>query len=92
MVLDSININSFELTSETDDFAVFQDTILYSTKNDGIESIANFSAGRIDIDEINYAENYVSGHFYFECYDNSGLHVKTISEGVFYKIPFNIQD
>ena len=54
MVIDSININSFELRSWTDDFAVFQDTILYSTKNDGIGSIAYLSAGKIDINEINY--------------------------------------
>ena len=92
MVIDSININSFELRSWTDDFAVFQDTILYSTKNDGIGSIAYLSAGKIDINEINYLDNFVSGHFYFECYDNSGLHVKTVSEGVFYKVPINTQD
>ena len=84
MVIDSININSFELRSWTDDFAVFQDTIYYSTKNDGI--------GRIDIDEIDYVGNSVSGHFYFECYDNSGLHVKTVSEGVFYRVPINTED
>ena len=92
MVIDSINFNSFELRSWTDDFAVFQDTILYSTKNDGIGSIAYLSAGKIDINEINYVDNSVSGHFYFECYDNSGLHVKTVSEGVFYKVPINTQD
>ena len=92
MVIDSININSFELRSWTDDFAVFQDTILYSTKNDGVGSIAYLSAGKIDINEINYVDNSVSGHFYFECYDNSGLHVKTVSEGVFYKVPINTQD
>ena len=92
IVLDSVNINSFELKSDTDDFAVFQDTILYSTKNDGIGSIAKLSAGQIEIDEIDYVENSISGHFYFECYDNSGLHVKTISEGVFYKVPINTQD
>ena len=92
MVIDSININSFELRSWTDDFAVFQDTMLYSTKNDGIGSIAYLSAGKIDINEINYVDNSVSGHFYFECYDNSGLHVKTVSEGVFYKVPINTQD
>ena len=92
MVIDSININSFELRSWTDDFAVFQDTIYYSTKNDGIGSVAFLSAGRIDINEINYVENSVSGHFYFECYDNSGLHVKNVSEGVFYRVPINTQD
>ena len=92
MVIDSININSFELRSWTDDFAVFQDTIYYSTKNDGIGSIAYLSAGRIDINEINYDENSVSGHFYFECYDSTGLHVKNVSEGVFYRVPINTQD
>ena len=92
MVIDSIDINSFELRSWTDDFAVFQDTIYYSTKNDGIGSIAYLSAGRIDINEINYIDNSVSGHFYFECYDNSGLHIKNVSEGVFYKVPINTQD
>ena len=92
MVIDSIDINSFELRSWTDDFAVFQDTIYYSTKNDGIGSIAYLSAGRIDINEINYIDNSVSGHFYFECYDNSGLHLKNVSEGVFYKVPINTQD
>ena len=92
MVIDSIDINSFELRSWTDNFAVFQDTIYYSTKNDGIGSIAYLSAGRIDINEINYVDNSVSGHFYFECYDNSGLHLKNVSEGVFYKVPINTQD
>ena len=92
IVIDSINVNSFELRSWSDDFAVFQDTIYYSTKNDGIGSIAYLSAGRIDINEIKYVENSVSGHFYFECYDNSGLHVKNVSEGVFYRVPINTQD
>tara|TARA_Y100000991_G_C21780316_1_gene266897 strand:+ start:169 stop:633 length:465 start_codon:yes stop_codon:yes gene_type:complete len=92
MVIDSIDINSFELRSWSDDFAVFQDTIYYSTKNDGVGSIAFLSAGRIDINEINYDESSVSGHFYFECYDNTGLHVKNISEGVFYRVPINTQD
>ena len=92
IVIDSIDVNSFELRSWSDDFAVFQDTIYYSTKNDGIGSIAYLSAGRIDINEINYVENSVSGHFYFECYDNSGLHVKNVSEGVFYRVPINTQD
>ena len=73
MVIDSIDINSFELRSWSDDFAVFQDTIYYSTKNDGVGSIAFLSAGRIDINEINYDESSVSGHFYFECYDNTCL-------------------
>jgi len=92
IVIDSIDVNSFELRSWSDDFAVFQDTIYYSTKNDGIGSIAYLSAGRIDINEINNVENSVSGHFYFECYDNSGLHVKNVSEGVFYRVPINTQD
>ena len=89
MVIDSININSFELRSWTDDFAVFQDTIYYSTKNDGIGSIAYLSAGRIDIDEIDYVGNSVSGHFYFDAFDGTGQYTINISEGVFYKIPIN---
>ena len=92
MQIDSLELGSYNLYSWTDDFAVFQDTIYYSTKNDGIGSIAYLSAGRIDIDEIDYVGNSVSGHFYFECYDNSGLHVKTVSEGVFYRVPINTED
>ena len=45
-------------------------------------------------DHKNNRRVHVGPHatFYFECYDNSGLHVKNVSEGVFYRVPINTQD
>ena len=50
--LDSVAIDQYNFYSWTEDFAVFQDTLQYSTQNDGIGSIAYLSDGFLDIHEI----------------------------------------
>tara|TARA_B100000475_G_scaffold143305_1_gene105684 strand:- start:220 stop:705 length:486 start_codon:yes stop_codon:yes gene_type:complete len=87
--LDSAVVGTHNIYSWTDDFLIFQDTIQYSTKNDGVASIAFLSDGQIDISEIDDINNTVSGHFHFDAYNSSGDYTVNISEGVFYKIPIS---
>ena len=89
ILIDSLDVGTFNLYSWTDDFAVFQDTLQYSTRNDGIGSLAFLSDGQIDISEIDNINNTVSGHFHFDAYNSSGDYTVNISEGVFYKIPIS---
>ena len=89
ILIDSLDVGTYNLYSWTDDFAVFQDTLQYSTRNDGIGSLAFLSDGQIDISEIDNVNNTVSGHFHFDAYNSSGDYTVNISEGVFYKIPIS---
>ena len=88
--LDSVAIDQYNFYSWTEDFAVFQDTLQYSTQNDGIGSIAYLSDGFLDIHEIDNINNTISGHFHFDAYNASGEYTINISDGVFYKIPVNL--
>jgi len=89
ILIDSLDVGTYNLYSWTDDFAVFQDTLQYSTRNDGVGSLAFLSDGQIDISEIDNINNTVSGHFHFDAYNSSGDYTVNISEGVFYKIPIS---
>ena len=89
ILIDSLDEGTYNLYSWTDDFAVFQDTLQYSTRNDGVGSLAFLSDGQIDISEIDNINNTVSGHFHFDAYNSSGDYTVNISEGVFYKIPIS---
>ena len=89
ILIDSLDLGTHNLYSWTDDFAVFQDTLQYSTRNDGVGSLAFLSDGQIDISEIDNINNTVSGHFHFDAYNSSGDYTVNISEGVFYKIPIS---
>jgi len=87
MVIDSPEVNQYNFYSWTDHYAVFQDTIQYSTQNDGVGSIAFLSDGFLDIQEIDNLNNTISGHFHFDAYNSTGEYTINVSEGVFYKIP-----
>ena len=88
-IVNSPEVSGYNFYSWTDDYAIFQDTLQYSTQNDGIGSIAFLSDGYLDIQEIDNINNTISGHFYFDAYDGTGQYTINISEGVFYKIPIN---
>ena len=92
ILIDSLDVGTYNLYSWTDDFAVFQDTLQYSTRNDGVGSLAFLSDGQIDISEIDNINNTVSGHFHFDAYNSSGDYTVNISEGVFYKIPISSEN
>ena len=94
MQVDSPEVRSYNLSSLTDEFAIFQDTLQFSTQNDGVNSIAFLSDGYIDINEIDNVNNTITGHFHFDAYNLTGEYTINISEGVFYRIPFTseIQD
>ena len=87
--VNSPEVDEYNFYSWTDDYAIFQDTLQYSTQNDGIGSIAFLSDGYLDIQEIDNINNTISGHFYFDAYDGTGQYTINVSEGVFYKIPIN---
>jgi len=89
MVINSPEPSQYNLYSWTDNFAVFQDTLQYSTQNDGIGSVAFLSDGFLDITEIDNTNNTISGNFHFDAYNGTGEYTINISEGVFYKIPIN---
>lgn len=88
-VVNSPDISEYNFYSWTDDYAIFQDTLQYSTQNDGIGSIAFLSDGYLDIQEIDSDNNTISGHFHFDAYNGTGQYTINVSEGVFYKIPIN---
>ena len=88
-VVNSPEVNDYNFYSWTDDYAIFQDTLQYSTQNDGIGSIAFLSDGYLDIQEIDNVNNTISGHFHFDAYNGTGQYTINVSEGVFYKIPVN---
>ena len=68
--------------------ATYQDTIHYSTLNDGIASIspAYFSDGEISINEIT-SDSKISGTFTFNAYNSSGESTVNVSQGIFYRLP-----
>ena len=67
----SINIGVYDFRENLIGEATYQDTIQYSTLNDGIASIAYFSDGEISINEIT-ADSKISGTFTFNAYNSSG--------------------
>ena len=87
----SISLNTFDFRDNMISEATYQDSIQYSTLNDGIASIAYFSDGEITINEIT-ADSKVSGTFNFNAYDSSGNLTVNISQGIFYRIPLLISN
>ena len=90
LIINNLDVGNFDVYSWTDDYAIFQDTIQYSTRNDGVGSVAFLSDGEIDILEIDSLNNKITGNFHFDAYDSSGENTINVSEGVFYKIPMTI--
>jgi hypothetical protein len=60
---------------------------LYSTNNNGNESIVYVSDGAITIDELDAISGTVTGSFYFNAYTADGERVMNFSEGIIYKLP-----
>ena len=87
--MNSPQVDDYNFYSWTDDYAIFQDTLQYSTQNDGVGSVAFLSDGYLDIQEIDSVNNTISGHFHFDAYNGTGQYTINVSEGVFYKIPVN---
>ena len=92
IVVDSPQADQYNLYSWTDNFAVFQDTLQYSTQNDGIGSVAYLSDGFIQIHEIDNLNNTISGNFHFDAFNGTGEYTVNVSEGIFYKIPINSEN
>tara|TARA_B100000900_G_C20222580_1_gene570488 strand:- start:119 stop:592 length:474 start_codon:yes stop_codon:yes gene_type:complete len=92
IVVDSPQVDQYNLYSWTDNFAVFQDTLQYSTQNDGIGSVAYLSDGFVQIQEIDNLNNTISGNFHFDAYNSNGEYTVNVSEGIFYKIPINSEN
>ena len=82
----SINIGVYDFRENIIGVATYQDTIQYSTLNDGISSIAYFSDGEISINEIS-SDSEISGTFTFNAYDSSGELTVNVSRGIFYRLP-----
>ena len=82
----SINIGVYDFRENLIGEATYQDTIQYSTLNDGIASIAYFSDGEISINEIT-SDSKISGTFTFNAYNLSGESTVNVSQGIFYRLP-----
>jgi len=82
----SINIGVYDFRENLIGEATYQDTIQYSTLNDGIASIAYFSDGEISINEIT-PDSKISGTFTFNAYNSSGEFTVNVSQGIFYRLP-----
>jgi len=64
------------------------DGVLYSTNNFPNANVQLYPAGgMIDLKEVNIEEGFVSGEFYFNAFNSSGLTSVNISKGYFYKVP-----
>ena len=59
-VVNSPEVSGYNFYSWTEDYAIFQDTLQYSTQNDGTGSIAFLSDGYLDIQEIDSVNNTIS--------------------------------
>jgi len=92
IVVNATEEDQYDFYSWTENYAVFQDTLQYSTQNDGVGSIAFLSDGFLDIQEIDNVNNTISGHFHFDAYNGTGEYTVNVSEGIFYKIPINSGD
>ena len=92
VIVNSNEANRYNFNSFSENIAVFQDTLQYSTQYDGLGSIAYLSEGFLDIREIDNINNYITGHFHFDAYNGTGEYTINISEGVFYKIPIDSGD
>lgn len=92
ITIDSNESNQYYFNSSSVNTAVYQDTLQYSTQNDGIASIAYLSDGFLDIQEVDNVNNTISGHFHFDAYNGTGEYTVNVSEGIFYKIPINSGD
>ena len=82
----SINVGVYDLRENIIGEATYQDTIQYSTLNDGVASVAYFSDGEISINEIT-SDSKISGTFTFNAYNSSGESTVNVSKGVFYRLP-----
>ena len=82
----SINIGVYDFRENLIGEATYQDTIQYSTLNDGIASIAYFSDGEISINEMT-PDSKISGTFTFNSYNSSGVSTVNVSQGIFYRLP-----
>ncbi|WP_452224956.1 DUF6252 family protein [Lacinutrix chionoecetis] len=64
------------------------DEVLYSTNNVPDPSVQVYPAsGVIDLTEVNVEGGYVSGEFYFNAFNSSGLTSINVNEGHFFRVP-----
>ncbi|MBQ0770041.1 MAG: hypothetical protein KBT58_12165 [Bizionia sp.] len=62
--------------------------MLWSTENTPDTEVQPYPAnGIIDIKEVNLEEAYVSGEFFFNAYNSSGMTSVNFNEGFFHKVP-----
>jgi hypothetical protein len=76
--------------SQTNSYAALIDIndIVYSTNNFPDPSVQLYpAAGVIDLKDVNIEEGYVSGEFYFNAFNSSGLSSININKGLFFKVP-----
>jgi len=67
--------------------------VFYTTNNTPDPSVQLFPAsGVIDLREVNFEEGYVSGEFYFNAFNSSGLTSINVNKGFFYKVPLTVAE
>lgn len=64
------------------------DGVFYSSNSFPDSSIQLYApSGVIDLKDVNIEEGYISGTFYFNAFNSSGLTKININKGFFYKVP-----
>lgn len=64
------------------------DGVFYSSNNFPDPSVQLYpAAGMIDLKDVNLEEGYVSGEFYFNAFNSSGLTSINVNKGFFHKVP-----
>ncbi|WP_141675533.1 DUF6252 family protein [Formosa haliotis] len=83
----SATLDTFQLGAGETSVATYTNSMNeFSTAFSGTELI-ELSDGEIVIDEINTAEGYVSGSFWFTAFDQNNENSVNFNRGVFYKVP-----
>ena len=81
----------FDLGADESSKATYlgENEILYSTLFSAVDDpTVYYSEGQIEIDDINTAEGFISGKFWFTAYDSTGITKVNFNQGVFYEVPF----
>ncbi|WP_055434788.1 DUF6252 family protein [Lacinutrix algicola] len=87
--VDSPSIGIHDIVETTSTGALEDiDGIFYSSNNSPDPSVQLYpAAGMIDLKDVNLEEGYVSGEFYFNAFNSSGLTSINVNKGFFHKVP-----
>ncbi|AUC82594.1 DUF6252 family protein [Lacinutrix sp. Bg11-31] len=87
--VNSLTLGAHDVTEAVSSGSIVDiDEVLYSSNNFPDPSVQLYpAAGVIDLKEVSVEGGYVSGEFYFNAFNSSGLTSVNINKGFFHKVP-----